>query len=302
MDLTDAQKFTLRNNSIDSLIDVGIIPEGVVSDICYDLEQDGLPIRNRLIGGGLYSLIFKPDTVKLSAIRIGNADHPAESVILLRPLHTIPYSYTSNDGDTGELLLHHVPYAPDIAPDDNENQQGKNPRAVLPQDIFNSLRVLKAEQRTTEDGTVETLDSHLSDCRTIERLTGHFVYLRGIDGKLVRYPECEDKTISGRPIAFIRDLNCLPAVRPKEDGMGRIEDALKLLGKTEADLTPAPTECVAACAQQNEVITAARLELNALRANTGFANPAVRAPAILPRGITPGSTALNRVDRPLTSD
>jgi hypothetical protein len=172
---------------------------------------------------------------------------------------------------------------------------------VLPEDILNTLRVLKAEKsgKQDENGNDITFDQHLTDLAGTHFPAKHFAYLKDTAGNYICYPpDASDPEMAGRPIAFIRDLNAVPGKKPGEDlkPQDRIQSdagtALHLLRSLHIDkerLKPAPQECVDACNQQDAVIAAARVELANIKRGVLQARRAERkdispAGALLPRG------------------
>jgi hypothetical protein len=154
-----------------------------------DLDQRHLDIdekRGPMSGDGSFSILFGLLSTPSAVVRIGQIDNPPDSAIVLKHAARLIYK----GSEEAEYQAHVLPFAPDV---------GK----VTVQDMVNTIRVLRAEGYD---------DNFVDFGAQLEHLTGQFVFLKGTDGKILTYPtNAGDDNMAGKPIAFIRDLNCIQA-------------------------------------------------------------------------------------------
>jgi|GEM_PF-2733594 len=221
-----------------SIIELSCRDIAKVEMLRHELAEDGINLDGRIFSAGNLAIASRtgdkhkqeiPDAIT----RIEYVGEPGHSVVSLRPAFGKFYA-------GGAYYACVVPYAPDI--------EGMK---VTDDDIRRTIQVLKAEKKGMPKGQSKAdFVNHLRP--------DNMVFLKNEDGQVMRYPEnASDPDFAGKPIAFIRDLNCIQKdlrLARSLKNMGDAEIALEEMGAPKlADLPEAPKECVEACKQQYEL-------------------------------------------------
>lgn len=210
-----------------------------------NISIDGLMFKagNLAILSGLAAIRDKESVKRDSPLvlptmvaRIENSE-ALEHDVVLAPMFKKAYEGVDLVGEMAKYYTYIMPFAPD-----QEKEVGMD-------DIKRTIQVLKADGKA----------HHLWDVTK-----DNFVFLEGLDHKLLSYPSSEDvpADFRGKPIAFIRDLNAVPKMVDEKKALPRLQGWVRKNLNIEYDaLEPAPRACVEACKQQYALSAALGEEL-----------------------------------------